>query len=167
MTQLMLDRPSWMTELDQGLDALFGEMFGTPAARPWYRAIPQGHTRWAPACDVFTKDGDLVVELDLPGIDPEKDVQVTVQDGMLCISGERRSRDPEGTGYYRREWRYGSFERGFTLPSGMTGEGITATYHDGVLRVVVPDAAPQAAGPRHIPVTGGQAKPLAAGQPTA
>lgn len=166
MTQPMLDRPSWVTELDQGLDALFGEMFGPLAARHWYRAIPQGHTKWAPACDVFTRGGDLVVELDLPGIDPDKDVQVTVQDAMVCIRGERRSRDPEDMGYYRREWRYGSFERGFALPSG-TGEGITATYHDGVLQVVVPDAAPQTAGPRHIPVTGGQAKTLAAGQPVA
>jgi hypothetical protein len=42
MTQLALDRPSWVTELDQGLDALFGELFGPPAARRWHPAIPQG-----------------------------------------------------------------------------------------------------------------------------
>jgi HSP20 family protein len=167
MTQLVQHRPSWVAELDQDLDALLGEVSGPLAAWPWYRAVPAGNARWAPACEVFSKDGDVVVELDLPGVDPDKDVQVTVQDGVLCISGERHPRDREGEGYYRREWRQGAFTRGFTLPAGVTGEGITASYHNGVLQVVVPKAVPQTAGPRHIPVTGGQAKAVAAGEPAA
>ncbi|HEY5987593.1 MAG TPA: Hsp20/alpha crystallin family protein, partial [Streptosporangiaceae bacterium] len=101
------------------------------------------------------------VDLDLPGLDPDKDVQVTVQDGVLCISGERHT--PEGAGYYPRAWRYGRFERGFALPGGVTGDGITASYRNGVLEVVVPKAAPHNAEPRHIPVTSNGGKTLAAG----
>jgi HSP20 family protein len=57
-----------------------------------------------------------------------------------------------GGGYYRREWRYRAFERGFTLPEGTTGEDITASYRNGVLEVIVPKAA-QRVEPRQIPVS--------------
>lgn len=167
MTQLVQYRPPWVAELDQDLDALLGEVLSPLAARPWYRAVPAGNTRWAPACEVLSKDGDLFVELDLPGVDPDKDVQVTVQDGVLCISGERHPRHPEGAGYYRWEWRHGAFARSFTLPGGVTGEGITASYHNGVLQVIVPKAVPQTAEPRHIPVTSNGSKTLAPGEPAA
>jgi len=80
-------------------------------------ALAAGEDRWAPACDVFTRDGDLVVRMELPGIDPDKDVQVSVEDGVLCISGERRqAADQDKGGDYRREWAYGSFQRGVPLP---------------------------------------------------
>lgn len=80
---------------------------------------------------MFSRAGDLVVQPDLPGIDDEKDGQVTHQDGVLCISGERREARGDG-GHYLRDTRYGAFERGLTLPEGATGEGITASCRDGV-----------------------------------
>lgn len=69
-----------------------------------------------------------------------------------CITGERRETGGGDGGYYRREWHYGAFERGFALPEGATGEGITASYRDGVLEVVAPKAV-QRAEPRQIPVS--------------
>ncbi len=147
MTQLVRYEPWWLTGLERQMDELFGALPASHRSR-----VPAGTGRWAPACDVFSRDGDLVVQLDLPGIDAEKDVQVTLQDGVLCVSGERREAGGGDGGYYRREWRYGGFERGFTLPEGATGEGITASYRDGVLEVVVPKAA-QRAEPRHVPVS--------------
>ncbi len=147
MTQLVRYEPWWLAGLPREVDGLFGAL---PARyRSWVTPARTG--RWAPACGVFSREGDLVVELDLPGVDPDKDVQVTLQDGVLCISGERREPGVVDGGYYRREWRYGAFERGFTLPEGATGEGMTASYRDGVLEVVVPKAA-QRAEPRQIPV---------------
>lgn len=117
---------------------------------PWlFRPGPAGGYRRA-TCSAGT--GNLVVELGLPGIDPDKDVRVTVQDGTLCIRGERHRPDAEEDSYSRREWRYGAFERGFTLPEGTTGEDITASYRGGVLEVTVPKAA-QRAEPRQIPVS--------------
>ena len=148
MTQLVRYEPLWLAGLERQMDELFGALPGP--FRSW--AAPVGAGRWVPACDVFSRDGDLVVQLDLPGIDPEKDVQVTLQDGMLCITGERRETGGGDGGYYRREWHYGAFERGFALPEGATGEGITASYRDGVLEVVVPKAI-ERAEPRQIPVS--------------
>lgn len=151
MTQLERHRPWSLSGLEQQIDDLLGAL--PTGYRPWL--VPAWTGRWAPACEVFSRDGDLVVELDLPGIDPGKDVQVTVQDGVLCITGERHrphAGDGADGGYTRGAWRYGAFERAVTLPEGATGEGITASYRDGVLEVVVPKAA-QRTQPRHIPVS--------------
>jgi HSP20 family protein len=151
MTQLVRYQPWWLAGLERQVDDVFGAL----PVRYGSSVIPAGTGRRAPACEVFSRDGDLVVELDLPGIDPDQDVQVTVQDGVLCISGERRrpdAGDGGNGGYGRREWRYGAFERGFTLPEGTTGEDITASYRNGVLEVIVPKAA-QRAEPRQIPVS--------------
>ncbi len=163
MTQLVRFEPSWVSELEREMDALFG---GFNLLR-WNRPVPPGNGRWAPPCDLLGRDGDLVIRLDLPGIDPGKDVQVTVENGMLCIRGERHEPTAEHGGLYRRQWRYGAFEQGIALPEGVTGEGITASYTNGVLEVVVPKAAP-GAQPRTIPVTtAGGTKTLPAGQAAA
>jgi len=85
-------------------------------------------------------DGDdLVVRAELPGLDPDKDVEVTVSDHTLRIKAERRheSRTEEPNGY-RSEFRYGTFTRTVHLPVGTTEEDVKATYTDGVLEVRVP-----------------------------
>jgi HSP20 family protein len=156
MTQLVRHQPWWLAGLERQVD----ELFGTLPVRYGSWVVPAAPGRWAPPCEVLSRDGDLVVELDLPGIDPDKDVQVTVRDGILCITGERHrpdTGDGGDGGVAWREWRYGPFERGFTLPEGATGEGITASYRNGVLEVVVPKAA-QRAEPRQIPVSTGAGK---------
>ncbi|MGB9112156.1 MAG: Hsp20/alpha crystallin family protein [Acidimicrobiales bacterium] len=86
------------------------------------------------------RDGDtLVVHAELPGIDPDKDVELTVSDGMLNIVAERREQEQHrGKGYRRRELRYGSFSRSLPLPSGVSESDITATYKDGILEVRIP-----------------------------
>jgi len=86
------------------------------------------------------RDGDmLVVRAEMPGIDPDKDVEITVSDGMLHLSAERRSEtkteDKKG---YRSEFHYGSFDRLVRLPAVATEEDITATYNDGILEVRIP-----------------------------
>jgi HSP20 family protein len=89
-----------------------------------------------------------VIRADLPGVDPDKDIAVTVGDGLLRLHGQRRAEEHDR---YRTEIRYGSFERVLTLPVGTKPEDITAEYADGVLTVSMP-AATQAA-PQKIPVT--------------
>ncbi|HXX90999.1 MAG TPA: Hsp20/alpha crystallin family protein [Acidimicrobiales bacterium] len=86
------------------------------------------------------KDGDaMVVRAELPDVDPDKDVEVTVSEGMLHIRAQRSAReehkDKEG---YRSEFRYGSFERDILLPKGVEDADVVATYKDGVLEVRVP-----------------------------
>jgi HSP20 family protein len=87
----------------------------------------------------FMEDGKLVVRAELPGIDPDQDVEITVTDHILCISAERRREEKvEEKGGYRSEFEYGSFKRSMRLPSGATEDDIVATYHDGILEVRVP-----------------------------
>lgn len=139
--QFVRREPSWLAELEEDIDRLVGAAFGAWSAPRWYRAVPLvDQPRWIPASDVFERDGDLVIRLDLPGIDPDKDVQVTVEDGVLCISGERKREAVEGGHYYRQEWSYGSFEQSIRVPKGVQADDITASYDNGVLEVVVPKA---------------------------
>ncbi len=90
--------------------------------------------------------------MELPGIDPDKDVRVTVENGVLCISGERRrAAERDEGGYYRREWAYGSFQRGVPMPDTISLDDIKASYDNGVLEVVVPKFA-ALSEPKRIPV---------------
>lgn len=93
----------------------------------------------------FREDGALVIRADLPGIDPEKDVELTVSDGILRIEAERREEEKrEEKGYVRQELRYGSLSRSLPLPEGVSEADITATYKAGVLEVRIPE-------PKHEP----------------
>ncbi len=86
------------------------------------------------------RDGeDIVVRAELPGIDPDKDVEVTLGDGVLHIEAhrEQRSERKESHGY-RSEFRYGSFVRDVAVPAGTDESKVRATYADGVLEVRVP-----------------------------
>ena len=85
-------------------------------------------------------DGNtLVVRAELPGIDPEKDVDVTVADGVLTIKGERQEKkEHKEKDSYRSEFRYGSFVRRLALPSGVQQSDVKASYKDGVLEVRAP-----------------------------
>jgi len=86
------------------------------------------------------EDGTLVVRADLPGIDPDKDVELTIAGGMLHIEAERREEQKqEGKGYLRREVRYGWLSRSLPLPEGVTEADIAATYKDGVLEIRIPE----------------------------
>jgi HSP20 family protein len=81
-------------------------------------------------------DGDrCVIRADLPGIDPDRDLQLTLEDGVLRVCGERRA---EPHRRRRAEIRYGRFERTVTLPPGVRPEAITAEYVDGVLTISLP-----------------------------
>lgn len=79
--------------------------------------------------------GAYVVRAELPGIDPGKDVDITVQDGALTVHAERSE---EETTSHRTEFRYGSFTRAVPLPPGAREEDITASYDKGILTVTVP-----------------------------
>jgi HSP20 family protein len=102
------------------------------------------------------RDGDTaVIRAELPGIDPDKDVELTVGDGMLQIKAERRVEEKtQEKGFTRREMRYGTFSRLLPLPDGVTESDITATYKDGILEVRVPlPKRPEAPTPTKIAIT--------------
>lgn len=90
----------------------------------------------------FRENGDLIVRAEVPGIDPDKDVEITVADHSLCIRVERKARDEqERKGFYRSEFRYGQFTRQIALPAGFDEKDIKAHYKDGILEVKLPIGA--------------------------
>jgi HSP20 family protein len=97
------------------------------------------------------QDGHYLVRAELPGIDPDKDIDITVCNGELTIKAER-SEKKEANG--RSEFSYGSFTRSITLPQGANEENIKATYDKGILTVDValPQEAAAAAAEKHIKV---------------
>ena len=99
---------------------------------------------WEPPAmrvEEYQEGSTLVVKAEMPGIDPEQDVDISVSDGVLHIRVEReeRTEHKEKSGY-RTEFRYGSFARDIALPNGSKDTDVSATYRDGVLEVRVPVA---------------------------
>lgn len=134
------------------MNRLFEEMFGSLARRA---GTAQGspEAEWAPAIDVLQRDGDLVVRAEIPGAKPE-DVDVTVQNGVLTISGRREEeREEERGGYLVRERRSGVFRRSLQLPQDVEEGKINARFEDGVLEVVVQGAA-AAREPHRVQIEG-------------
>jgi HSP20 family protein len=93
----------------------------------------------------FQEDDHMVVRAEMPGIDPDKDVEITLDHQMLHLRAERRSETKtEDAKGYRSEFRYGAFERTVPLPVGATEADVTATYTDGILEVRIPVDATKA-----------------------
>jgi HSP20 family protein len=142
-------------ELERRMDDLMRSFLG-PRARFTRPVLPLFlHKPFVPVTDVFVRDEDLVIRIELPGINPATDVTVNVEDGHLVIRGERKQEgELKEEAYYRLETTYGTFERFIPLPEGFEEGKIEAAYEDGVLEVIVPAAAkalkPQE--PRTIPV---------------
>ncbi|HET7396015.1 MAG TPA: Hsp20/alpha crystallin family protein [Gammaproteobacteria bacterium] len=98
-------------------------------------------TDWVPAVDIKEEAERFVIHADVPGVDP-KDIEVTMEDGILTLRGERKSevRD-EKDGWRRVERVNGQFFRRFTLPDTANAEGVSARGSNGVLEIVIPKHA--------------------------
>jgi len=103
-------------------------------------------------------DGDtLVIRVELPGVNPDKDIDVTVNDGVLQISARREKRDTDKSknNGYRSEFHYGEFSRNLALPAGVDKSAVTAEYKDGILKVTVPWPAEPEPGSQKVLVERG------------
>jgi HSP20 family protein len=109
--------------------------------------------QWVPALDVLHEDGDLLIRAELPGVKRE-DVEITLHERALSISGERRAEEQrKGSGYYVRERRHGSYRRTLVLPHDVEEGMISVRFEDGVLEVRVPGGAAERA-PKRIQIQG-------------
>jgi len=115
---------------------------------PWAPMLPFGPASMFRVED-YLKDNNYVVRAELPGMDPDKDIEITVGAGTLTIHAERREGTKEA---HRSEFRYGSFTRSVALPDQADTEHITATYDKGILEVSVPVPQAKAEG-RRIAIT--------------
>lgn len=123
-----------LRQMTSELDRMFDD--------PWTFKFPvlptETATAFAPKVDVFEKDNRLVTRVDLPGVKKE-DVSVEVSDGLLTLTGERKTETEEKKdNVYRSECQYGSFYRSVPLPEGVKPEDVKATFVNGVLEVSVP-----------------------------
>ena len=106
------------------------------------------------AVEEFTEDGTLVIRAELPGIEPDKNVRITLSEGILRITAERSEESSKsGRHFHRRELRYGSFVRSLPIPEGVHEQEITASYKDGILEVRVPLPSGESSEPRQIPIS--------------
>lgn len=93
---------------------------------------------WSPSVNIYDKDGKLVVEAELPGVNKD-DIEVHVENGVLTLRGERKKEEEvKDENFYRLERSYGSFSRSFTLPSDVDADKIEASYKDGMLILKAP-----------------------------
>jgi HSP20 family molecular chaperone IbpA len=109
-------------------------------------------------CEEYGEPGRVVVRAELPGIDPEKDVEVTVEHGVLRIQAHRREEHKDRR---RSEFFYGEMVRTMVLPPGTDEGAVTATYRDGILEVVVPVPEPNPTATVTVPITRGDVGPSA------
>ena len=109
--------------------------FGRAALRPGNAEETLAVADWAPAVDISEDDKEFVVKAELPGLKREE-VKVTVEDGVLSISGERKTeKEEKNKKFHRVERSYGSFLRSFTLPEGADATRVNADFNDVVLNV--------------------------------
>jgi len=131
-----------LEDMNRRIDETFGVFPTFPVRRFLLPTLPLASEKpFTPTTDVFAKDGDLVIHLDLPGIDPVKDVKITIEDGELVVTGERKKeQEYREADYYRVERLYGTFERHFPIPRTIDENAVKATYREGVLEIVLKGA---------------------------
>jgi HSP20 family protein len=137
-------------EVERMLRQAFGAS-GTAARGDDAAVSPAG--AWGPALDVEEDQDGYTVHVELPGVSPA-DVEVSLEDNVLTVRGERRFYDErEAEGFRRIERHFGRFHRTVRLPDRVATDRVRASHKDGVLTVVVPKA--EEAKPRRIEVTAG------------
>jgi HSP20 family protein len=126
-----------MQRLSSEMDRMFGA-FGKGRGLPNVRFGRGGEIGWSPELEVYERDNQLVVCVDLPGMKKD-DIHVEITEDALIIQGERQHEFASThEGYQRSERSYGSFYRTVPLPDGIDPEQMRASFQDGVLKVTVP-----------------------------
>ena len=141
LTWTGLDR--WNNLRDE-LDSLFEMPFWSNFGRQ-----SQLFSGWSPALDLYQNNDNVIARVELPGMRKE-DIEISLQDGTLTISGERKSESGEGEKAERSERYVGKFRRSVTLPARVDANKVSATYKDGILTVTMPKA--EDAKPRQIQI---------------
>jgi HSP20 family protein len=148
--------------LQDRINRLFHDSFSRDSFSDGQEALAT--SSFAPAVDVYEDEHDIVLKLEVPGID-EKDLDIHVENNTLTVHGERKfEKDEKEENYRRVERQYGSFTRSFTLPNTVETENVSATYDKGVLKIKLAKKAE--AKPKQIKVNVGSEKTVEAKGPS-
>ncbi len=135
----MIVRTPW-NMLDQWHNEM-GQLLSTPSGRD-DTSLVEG-SDWSPAVDIKEEDERFLIHADIPGISADE-IEVSMDQGVLTIKGERKHESTEGGKDYKRlERSHGVFIRRFSLPDTVDADNISASSQDGVLEVILPKSAPQ------------------------
>jgi len=129
----------------EDLNSLFESPFWSGRGRPG-----QLFSAWSPALDLYQNSDNVVGVVELPGMRRE-DIEISLHDGTLTISGERKRETSNGEKAERTERYIGKFRRSITLPTRVDANKVSAIYRDGILTVTLPKATE--AKPKQIPVS--------------
>ena len=133
----------WSNLRDE-LDSLFELPFWSNFQRQ-----TQLFSGWSPALDIYQNNDNVIARVELPGMRKE-DIEISLHDGMLTISGERKAESSEGDKAERTERYVGKFRRSVSLPAQVDAGKVSANYRDGILTVTLPKA--EEAKPKQIQV---------------
>jgi HSP20 family protein len=141
---------AFQSDMNRLFDSFFGHREGAAA----YDAS----RRWIPPMDLVETEDNLVLKADLPGVDQD-DIEIEVKDGVLTVSGERKSQhESRREGYHRVERSFGRFSRSLELPKGVNPQSVSAHFDKGVLEVRMPK--PEERKPTRIEIDSGDASPV-------
>jgi HSP20 family protein len=120
---------------------------------PFWSSFGRGErlfTGWSPALDLYQNNDNVVAVVELPGMRKDE-IEISLHDGTLTISGERKRESANGDKAERTERYIGTFRRSITLPTRVNANKVSATYQDGILTVTLPKA--EEVKPKQIPVS--------------
>jgi len=141
--------------LDQTMARTFDDFFNGYGSWPgldfpWNTLRGNANVAWEPFVDIYETADEVVVHAELPGMNRD-DIELTVEKGVLTLSGQRPAgNEAPADNYIRLERRYGRFTRSFTLPGLVDSDNIKAEYTDGILTVRLPKV--ESAKPRRIQI---------------
>lgn len=148
-------QPAAMEDLRSEIDRLFDYFtrgFGRDLFAP-LEPIGFGSVELMPSMDLHETDTEVRLNVELPGVE-EKDIDISVSDQMLTVSGEKKTEAESGEGEsYRSERRYGRFSRSVSLPFPIDGDKVSARFSKGVLAITMPKPAEVSARTRKIPIS--------------
>lgn len=152
---------SSFAQMEREMQSMIDRFFGRPATG---RRFSNGTTYvWRPAVDIYREGEQLVIRCEVPGIDPEADLDISLEGNVLHIKGQKSfSKELADEDLYLTETFFGNFQRDLLLPEGVEADQLEANYDAGVLTVTVPlpeELAPKAV---KVPITVGGQKAIAA-----
>ncbi|OPY65178.1 MAG: Spore protein SP21 [Syntrophorhabdaceae bacterium PtaU1.Bin034] len=137
-------------DFDRRIESLFDSVFGTSLVS---YVMPETRGLFSPRTDIKETKKNFKVVSEIPGMDP-KDIEVSVHNGMLTISGEKNvEKEEKETDYHHVERSYGCFCRSIMLPDGADADKVTSVYKNGVLTVTIPKTEKALEESKKIPVT--------------
>ncbi len=122
-----------LNSLQERMNRLFED-----ANRGWRADEPSATTSWSPAVDIYETESEIIVQAEVPGME-RKDIELTLENNVLTLKGERRfEKEGKDENYHRIERSYGSFSRAFSIPAMVDEKKIQADYKEGVLAIILP-----------------------------